>query len=129
MNLVKQTMKQRTALLVLLLALGAFSFASIGDGNKKSKKKSKSNATTNLLDRLSNHTVSASNVGYYKVSMFSTPSKVTSGMRAYSSAYITYQKGNNTFILPYRYKMPLKSKVQVKSNLQMLSVRLNISGK
>jgi hypothetical protein len=39
------------------------------------------------------------------------------------NSVITYQKGNTTFILPYKYKM---SKQTAKSNLNALDVKINL---
>lgn len=39
------------------------------------------------------------------------------------NSVITYQKGNTTFILPYKYKM---SKQTTKSNLNVLDVKINL---
>lgn len=109
--------------LSVLLSITFFAFASIGDGKVKSKKATPAKSSFTPLKPNNGFTLKS---GFnYRGSMLFTSIK-TKKVNAPYNSLITYQKGNSTFILPYRYKLPANSRTNIKSSLQLINLKLTI---
>jgi hypothetical protein len=109
--------------LSVLLSVTFFAFASIGDGKVKSKKAT--SAKTSFSPLKSNNGFTLKSGFNYRGSMLFISTKTKKVNIPYNSL-ITYQKGNSTFILPYRYKLPTSSRTNIKSSLQLINLKLTI---
>jgi hypothetical protein len=108
---------KKTMFSMLMLAVVGLSFASIGGGGNKAKKNNIKGDFTPI--RTTNgFTLKAGPV--YNGSM-SFGQQRTANVLSFNSL-ITYQKGNATYILPYRYKLP--NIPQEHNSLQMLNLHL-----
>ncbi len=105
----------------ILLGLTFFAFASIGGDKNKSKNTSLQTGFTPV--RTSRGFTLKEGLNY-RGSMIIKQEK-TFNYLSYNSL-VTYQKGNATYILPSRYKIPLKSEDLNKSSLQLLQLRIKL---
>jgi hypothetical protein len=111
--------------LVLSLLAGCmlFAFATIGDGKNKSK--TNKPAKSAFVPVKTNGGFTLKSGPYYKGSMLLNNDKNRKDLSSYNSL-ITYQKGNSTFILPYHNRVPQNKKMQMRSNIEALSFKLNM---
>jgi hypothetical protein len=115
---------KRFVSLLLMVSITLFAFATIGDGKNKSKKSTAQ--VKSAFSALKSNTNFTLKSGFnYRGSMLLGSSKIKKVNSSYNSL-IAYQKGNSTYILPYRYKVPSNNKMQAKSNLQLINLKLNI---
>lgn len=107
-----------------MVSITLFAFATIGDGKNKSKKST--TPVKSAFSSLKSNTNFTLKSGFnYRGSMLLGSGKIKKVSSSYNSL-LTYQKGNSTYILPYRYKLPANNKMQSKSNLQLINLKLNI---
>ena len=115
---------RRTLVSTLLIAVVGLSFASKGGGGDKKKDNSIPLKTRFTPIRTTNgFTLKAgpTYTGSYLLSSEKTANYVS------FNTWITYEKGNSGFILPYRYKM--NSSIYLNnsgSNLRLLDLRVNL---
>jgi hypothetical protein len=124
MNSTKQLLKQAITA-VLSTGLAFLTFASIGDGKGKTKSPRPAKSLFTPIKTNSGFTLKSGLT--YRGSMLLMNDKNKKGTSYYNSL-VTYQRGNSTFILPYRTKIPVNSKMQMRSNLQSFTLKLNLSG-
>ncbi len=106
----------------VLLGFTFFTFASIGGDKNKSKKNSLQSGFTPIRTTRGFTLRDGLN---YRGSLILKHEK-TADFISYNSL-ITYQKGNVTYILPNRYRAPLKSEqINLKSNLQLLQLKIKL---
>jgi hypothetical protein len=105
----------------IMVSMAVFAFASMGGGGNKSKGKQVKGTEFTPIRTVNGFTLKAGPV--YHGSMIFGQEK-TNNVLSFNSV-ITYQKGNTTYILPYRYKMQSNA-YNSKSSLQMLNLRLPI---
>lgn len=106
----------------ILIGLTFFTFASIGGDKNKTKNKSLQSGFTPI--RTSRGFTLKNRLNYHG-SLITSQEKTTDFI-SYNSL-VTYQKGNVTYILPNKYKVPLKSEeISSKSNLQLLQLRIKL---
>ena len=103
------------------LTFGALALASMGGGGNKSKEKSVKPEFT-PIKTTNGFTLKAG--PSYRGSMILGQDK-NNAIISFNSI-VTYQKGNTTYILPYKYKLQTSSYQSAKSNLQMFNLRLKI---
>ena len=104
----------KKSLVPVLLVSGVFAVASMGGGGSKSTTKTIRPAFVPI--RTTNgFTMKAGPV--YHGSMAFGQERTKNSVAV--NSLVTYQKGNTTYILPYRYKMPAQS-----SSLQLLNVKI-----
>jgi len=107
---------------ILLFAVTAIAFASKGSGDKKKHQEFENNFTP----------INASASFTLKTAPFFSGSMVSfhpvANNHVSLNAMITYQRGNTTFILPYKYKVNIGSISSNggQSNLQFLGVRIQM---
>lgn len=102
-----------------LIAIGAIAFASIGGGNKSKKSSSVKGDFTPI--RTTNGFTLKKGPAYYGSMTFGQ--EIKSNVISFNSV-ITYQKGNSTYILPYKYRV--QNFNQPHTNLQMFNLRVKI---
>ena len=105
----------------VLVCVAFFTFASMGGGGNKSKNKPVKGAEFTPIRTTNGFTLKAGPL--YRGSMSFTQQR-TNAVN-YFNTVITYQKGNTTYILPYRYKVQVNT-FNSQSNLQLLNLKLNI---
>ena len=105
----------------LMLCMAVFAFGSMGGGGNKSKSKSVKGADFTPIRTTSGFTLKAGPV--YRGSMSFGQAKANNVISF--NAVVTYQKGNTTYILPYKYKMQTNA-FDAKSSLQMLNMRVRL---
>jgi hypothetical protein len=120
----KQIYKQAVAAL-LFTGVAFLAFASIGDGKGKTKNPRPAKSLFTPIKTNTGFTLKSGLT--YRGSMLLVSDKNKKGTGYYNSL-VTYQRGNSTFILPYRTKSPVNSKMQMRSNLQSFTLKLNLSG-
>jgi hypothetical protein len=104
----------------VLIGFAAFALASMGGGKSKTKNKS-IRADITPVRTINGFTLKAG-PAYHGSIIFAQ--EKTNSVISFNSI-ITYQKGNTTYILPYKYKLQ-NSCYQSKSSLQMFNLRLKI---
>ena len=102
---------------VALIGMAVFAIASMGGGKKNKSVK----ADITPIRTTNGFTLKAG--PSYNGSMIFGQAK--SKNEVSFNSVITYQKGNTTYILPYKYKLQSTS-YQSKSSLQMFNLRLSI---
>ncbi len=112
---------KKTLTSFILVCFAVMAIASMGGGKTKTKKSSVKPEFTPI--RTTNgFTLKAG--PDYRGSMIIGQDKNNASI-SYNSI-VTYQKGNTTYILPYRYKLQSSCFQSEKSNLQMFNLRLKI---
>ncbi len=109
---------------VLFTGVAFLAFASIGDGKGKTKNPRPAKSLFTPIKTNNGFTLKSGLT--YRGSMLLMSDKNKKGTTHYHSL-VTYQRGNSTFILPYRTKIPVASKMQMRSNLQSFTLKLNLS--
>ena len=112
---------RRTAVSLCLVGVVALAYASSGGGDKKNMSPFKNNFTpirSNLPFTLKSSPV-------YSGSTFRIHEVDNNKVALHTM--VTYQRGNTTFILPFRYKVNIGDlNTGSKSNLQFLGVKINM---
>lgn len=106
---------------VLMLSMAVFAFGSMGGGGNKSKSKAVKGADFTPIRTINGFTLKAGPM--YRGSMIFGQER-TKNVVSFNSV-ITYQKGNTTYILPYRYKIQTNA-FDAKSSLQMFNMKINL---
>ncbi len=102
----------------VLIGMAVLAIASMGGGTKKNKS---AKADITPIRTTNGFTLKAG--PNYNGSMIFGQAKSKNEISF--NSVITYQKGNTTYILPYKYKLQ-SSSYQSKSSLQMFNLRLSI---
>lgn len=102
----------------VMLSLAVFAFGSMGGGGNKSKKSVKGTDFTPVRT-INGFTLKAG--PSYRGSMTFGQEKVNNVISF--NSVVTYQKGNTTYILPYKYKMQTNA-FSSKSSLQMFNMKV-----
>ena len=110
---------KKTITSLFLTGLAVFAIASMGGGGNKSKNKTVKVDVTPI--RTTNGFTLRSGVNYHGSMIFGQ--ERSNSLISYNSV-VTYQKGNTTYILPYRYR--LQTNVLPKSSLQTFNLKLKI---
>ncbi len=111
-----------TATISMLLGLTIFTFASIG-GDKNKAKNTSLHSNFTPVRTIRGFTLKEGLT--YRGSMILKQEKSINSI-LYSSL-ITYQKGNSIYILPNKYKVPLRAgAASAKSNLQLLQLKIKL---
>ncbi len=111
---------KKTLISFTLVAFTVFAFGSMGGGNNKSKNKA---VKTDFVPiRTTNGFTLKAGPSYHGSMIFGTDKK--KNITSFNSV-ITYQKGNTTYILPYRYKIQSPS-LQNKSSLQLFNLKVKM---
>jgi hypothetical protein len=111
--------KRKTIISFMLVAVAALAFASMGGGgNKKSKP-----AKTDFVPIRTTNGFTLKAGPSYRGSMTFGQEK-NKNIISFNSV-VTYQKGNTTYILPYKYKMQASS-FQSKNNMQLLNIKVKM---
>jgi hypothetical protein len=111
--------KRKTIISFMLVAVAALAFASMGGGGNK---KSKSVKTDFVPIRTTNGFTLKAGPSYRGSMTFGQ--EKTRNVISFNSV-VTYQKGNTTYILPYKYKMQASS-FQSKNNMQLLNIKVKM---
>jgi hypothetical protein len=106
----------------LLTAVVTIGFASKGGGGDKKDVASLKNNFTPI--RTINGFTLKTTRPVYSGSMLLGQAKESN--RLSLNAMITYQQGNVTYILPYKYKLAASSLINSKSNLQLVGVKIKM---
>ncbi len=119
-NQLKKLIRQ-TGISLMLVIIAALAFASKGGGGDKKAIPSFKDDFTPIRNTFTLKT------GSYIGSHILSQEKTNTGFSV--NAVITYQKGNTTYILPYKYKVnnAAFSNSAPKTNLQFLGVRIQMS--
>jgi hypothetical protein len=112
------SLRKKIGFSLLFTGLAAFSFASMGGGGTKPKA-SVSSALFTPIRATSVFTLKAG--PSYRGSNIFNNTKVDNFITF--NSVITYQKGNTTYILPYKHRVSISAG---KSNLQVVNLRVNI---
>ena|ERR1700712_5778690 len=112
---------RKTAFSAILLGLTFFAFASIGGDKNKSKNNSLQSGFTPV--RTSQGFTLKEGLNY-RGSMILKQDRDFNYV-SYNSL-VTYQKGNATYILPNKYKVPLKADDLNRSSLQLLQLKIKL---
>jgi hypothetical protein len=104
-----------------MLGMAVFAFGSMGGGGNKSKSKSVKGADFTPIRTINGFTLKAGPM--YRGSMTFGQEK-TKNVVSFNSV-VTYQKGNTTYILPYRYKVQTNT-FDAKSNLQLFNMKVRL---
>ena len=105
----------------IMVSMAVFAFASMGGGGNKSKSKQVKGAEFTPIRTVNGFTLKAGPV--YRGSMMFSQEK-TNNVISFNSV-VTYQKGNTTYILPYKYKMQSNA-YDSRSTLQMLNMKVRL---
>lgn len=120
LNILSLTLNKQIACFILFTGLGIYSFGSMGGGNKP-KSTSPSSQLGFTPVRTTNGFTLKAGPHYRGSSIFGETKTNTSIM---FNSVVTYQKGNTTYILPYKHKISLSG---AKSNLQAVNLKVNIN--
>lgn len=115
---------RQAAICAVLVVMVVITFASKGGGgDKKYNNSFRSNFTP--IRTLNSFTLKTS-PSYNSGSFYFTPGKENN--RLSLNTMITYEKGNTTYILPYKYRVNISSwnKDGQKTNLQFLGVKIKM---
>lgn len=109
---------------LVLVSIAFLASASMGGGGNKSKNKAVRGTEFTPIRTTNGFTLKAGPT--YRGSFIYNQDKVNNVITF--NTVVTYQKGNTTYILPYRYKMQANTAYDPKSNnsLQMFKLKLNI---
>ncbi len=105
----------------LLISIAFLATASMGGGGNKSKSKPVKGAEFTPIRTVNGFTLKAG-PAYHGSIMFGQ--QKANNVITFNSV-VTYQKGNTTYILPYKYKMQTNA-FDAKSSLQLFRLKLNI---
>lgn len=111
------SLRKKIAFSILFIGLAAFSFASMGGGSKP--KASSLNLVFSPVRITSAFTLKAG-PSYHGSTIFND---VKANDFISFNSIITYQKGNTTYILPYKHRVSVSA---AKSNLQIVNLSVNI---
>lgn len=113
---------RQTGISVLLVVIAALAFASKGGGGDKKNIPSFKNDFTPIRNGFTLKT----GANYYSGSRILEQEKINN--RLSLNTVVTYQKGNTTYILPYKYKVNTSSfsSSAPKTNLQFLGVKIQM---
>lgn len=114
------TATKKALISLTLVAFTVFAFGSMGGGSNKSK--SKAVKTDFIPIRTTNGFTLKAGPSYHGSMIFGSDKK--KNFTSFNSV-ITYQKGNTTYILPYRYKMQSAS-FQSKSSLELFNLKFKM---
>ena len=103
----------------VMLSMAVFAFGSMGGGGNKSKSKTVKGTDFTPIRTVNGFTLKAGPM--YRGSMVFGQEKTKNTISI--NSLVTYQKGNTTYILPYRYKMQTNA-FDAKSSLQMFNMKL-----
>jgi hypothetical protein len=113
------TFGKKSAFLLALISAGVFAVASMGGGNKKSKVVKNDFVTVRTT---SGFTLKAGPI--FKNSRILSYERSEHAVNV--NSVLTYQKGNTTFILPYRQRMAVNCSTNPASSLQVFNLRLRM---
>ena len=105
---------------LVMFGFAALAFGSIGGGENKSKKKS---VKTDFIPIRTTNGFTLKTGPSYHGSLIFSQEKVKDVV--FFNTVITYQKGNTTYILPYKYKMQSCS-FQSKSSLELINLKVQM---
>ena len=117
-----KALTKKTFTSFILVGFAAMALASMGGGKNKSKNNSSVRPDITPIRTTNGFTLKAG--PNYRGSMILGQDK-NNAIISFNSI-VTYQKGNTTYILPYKYKLQTSSYQSAKSNLQMFNLRLKI---
>jgi len=106
---------------LLMLGMAVFAFGSMGGGGNKSKNKSVKGADFTPIRTINGFTLKAG--PSYRGSITFGQERIKNVVSF--NSVVTYQKGNTTYILPYRYKVQTNT-FDTKSNLQLFNMKLRL---
>jgi hypothetical protein len=116
------TLARKSAICFALTAMAILTFASKGGGGGDKDKKLPITSQFTPIRTASGFTLKAGPV--YRGSHLFTQEKKKDAVLF--NSVVTYQRGNTTYILPYRSKVTLPSKNCMKSNLNVVDLRINL---
>ena len=116
-NILFNSFKKFT-ILFFLVGFTFFAFASIGGEKNKSKSKA---VASSFLPLKTSRGFTLKSGPNYRGNIILKEEKVHGAISYHS--LITYQKGNSTYILPNRYRVPVSSH---KTNLQLINLRIKL---
>jgi hypothetical protein len=108
---------KKCAIITMLLSIGNFTFADRGVG-KKAKLKTLLNINTNSNTSLKSSIALNIKLGLAYKGSISTSMKPIGIMQ--NSSFITYQKGNTTYIIPYKQKVTMPEIKQGYTGLKLI---------
>jgi hypothetical protein len=117
-SILKANPTRKIAICFGLIAIAAITFGSSGGGGKNRNALSFNKDFTTIRTS-GGFTLKAGPV--YRGSQLLNMQKQNDGILL--TSIVTYQRGNTTFILPYKYRM---SRPVAKSNLNVVDVRINL---
>lgn len=109
--------KRKTIISLVLISFAALAFASMGGGGNK---KSKTVKADFVPIRTTNGFTLKAGPSYHGSLIFNQE-KNKNGVSF--NSVVTYQKGNTTYILPYKYKV---QSYESKSNMQLLNLKMKL---
>jgi hypothetical protein len=118
-----KALTKKTLTSFILVSFAAIALASMGGGKNKAKTNSSIKPDITPIRTTNGFTLKAG--PNYRGSMILGQDKSNNTVISFNSI-VTYQKGNTTYILPYKYKLQTSSYQPGKSNLQMFNLRLKI---
>ena len=116
-----KALNKKTLTSFILVCFAAMAIASMGGGKSKTKK---SSVKPEFIPIRTTNGFTLKAGPDYRGSFILGQDKNNASI-SYNSI-VTYQKGNTTYILPYKYKLQSCSFQSEKSNLQMFNLRLKI---
>jgi hypothetical protein len=117
-SILKSNLARKTAICFGLITIAAITFGSSGGGGKNKNTLPFSNDFTTIRTS-GGFTLKAGPV--YRGSQLLNMQKQNDAVLL--TSVVTYQRGNTTFILPYKYRM---SRPVAKSNLNVVDVKINL---
>jgi hypothetical protein len=117
-----KALNKKTVTSFALICFAAIAVASMGGGKNKAKTHSSIRADITPVRTTSGFTLKAG--PNYRGSLILAQDKSNTVISF--NSIVTYQKGNTTYILPYKYKLQNSSYQSGKSSLQMFNLRLKI---
>jgi hypothetical protein len=108
---------KKCVIITMLLSIGNFTFADRGIG-KKAKIKTLLNINTNSSNSLKSSIALNIKLGLAYRGSISTNIKPAGLMQ--NSSFITYQKGNTTYIIPYKQKITMPEIKQGYTGLKLI---------
>jgi LysM repeat protein len=108
---------KKCVIITMLLSVGNFTFADRGIG-KKARLKTLLNINTNASTSLKTSIALNIKSGLAYKGSISSSNKSTGLMQ--NSSYITYQKGNTTYIIPYKQKVTMPEIKQGYTGLKLI---------
>jgi hypothetical protein len=108
---------KKCAIITMLLSMGNFTFADRGIG-KKAKGKTLLNINTTVGTSLKTNIALNVKLGLAYKGSFTSNNKSTSLMQ--NSSFITYQKGNTTYIVPYKHRVTIPEVKQGYTGIKLI---------